>query len=160
MSAIRNSLVQIESSGTEQGFPRVSLYTYIELDADIGQITAVDYFSNVIRYELEVNDIILATLSDGIHTLSMSDSGTAELASFKTQRFTTGGTIKSATDLVISTGTHTLVMPDSHAGILEIKSISGTATLDPGTNTFESGNTVTATVNRRLFLDVTVWIEL
>jgi hypothetical protein len=76
------------------------------------------------------------------------------------QAFSGGGTIDPTTDLVINTGNNTLIMPLTYNRILDIKSISGTATLDPGTNTFESGNTVTATVNRRMYLDGTVWIEL
>lgn len=77
------------------------------------------------------------------------------------QSFTGGGTIDPTTDLVINTGNNTLVMPLSYNRILEIKSISGTVTLDPGTNTIEGGdNEVTPTVNRRFYLNGTVWLEL
>ena len=86
------------------------------------------------------------------------------LSGVNSQAFSGGGTIDPTTDLVINTGTNTLVMPLSYNRILEIKSVSGTATLDAGTNTFEttgtSTETVTATVNRRFYLDGTVWLEL
>ena len=76
------------------------------------------------------------------------------------QPFTGGGTIDQTTDLVISTGNNTLILPTEYNRIMDIKSISGTITLDPGANTMEGGTSVTATVNRRVYLDGTVWIEL
>lgn len=79
---------------------------------------------------------------------------------FVKQVFISSGTIAEATDLVISTGTNTLVMPAAHVGILEIKSVSGAQTLDPGSNTIENGNTVLTTTNRRFNLEGTVWLEL
>ena len=79
---------------------------------------------------------------------------------FNKQNFSANGTINSETELAISTGTNTLIMPTTHIGVLEVKSISGTVTLDPGSNTIENGNTVSTTANRRFNLDGTVWIEL
>ncbi len=70
-------------------------------------------------------------------------------------------TIADDTDLVVSTGTHTLTMSLAPTkGILEIKSISGVITLNPGTNTVENGITVATTTNRRFNLNGTVWLEL
>jgi hypothetical protein len=77
-----------------------------------------------------------------------------------TQQVTSSGEISQSTTLVISSGTNTLVMPTISVVILKIKSLSGTATLDPGANTIENGNSVTATVNRSLYLDGSTWIEL
>ena len=76
------------------------------------------------------------------------------------QRFSDTGTINAATELAISTGTHTLVMPDASNRILDIKSVSGTITIDSGSNTVENGNTVTTTQDRSFYLDGTVWLEL
>jgi hypothetical protein len=76
------------------------------------------------------------------------------------QSFTAGGTIGDAADLILSTGTHTLIMPLIRTEVIEIKSISGTITLDPGTNTVENGNTISTTVSRRFYLNGTVWLEL
>lgn len=76
------------------------------------------------------------------------------------ERFTTAGTITSNADLAFSTGTHTLIMPLINKSPVTIKSISGTATLDPGTNTFEGTDTVTATLSRDFILDGTVWREI
>ena len=82
-------------------------------------------------------------------------------AFFKKQVFISSDTIDDDTDLAMSTGTNTLIMPTTPTkGILECKSISGTITLDPGTNTVENGNTVSTTVNRRFNLEATVWREL
>ncbi len=79
---------------------------------------------------------------------------------FAKQNFDGDGTIASTTTLAISTGANTLIMPEGHVGILEIKSTLGTVTLDPGGNTIENGNEVTLTVNRRFNLDGTVWLEI
>lgn len=76
------------------------------------------------------------------------------------QTFSSGGTINSTTNLVLSTGTHTLVMPLVNNAPLKVKSISGTITLDPGTNTIENSDTVSTTVMRELALEGTVWLEL
>ena len=76
------------------------------------------------------------------------------------QRFTGSGTIEDTSDLILSTGTNTLVMPTERTEIIDIKSITGIITLDPGTNTVEGGNTITSTVSRRFYLNGTVWLEL
>ena len=142
-----------------------TVYSYSS-DDDLSTVTTAGYFVDK-ENQFNEGDWVLALLSDGHALLEVSsDTSTATIINIAVstepvvQRFSTGGTINPATNLAISTGTHTLVMPTDSEGILEIKSISGTATLDPGTNTFESGNTVTATVNRRMYLDGTVWIEL
>jgi hypothetical protein len=86
------------------------------------------------------------------------------LAETTVERFSASGTIRKDTNLAISTGTHTLTMPVSSKNILNIKSKSGTATLEAGSNTFESSGTstetVTTIVNKIFYLDGTVWIEL
>jgi len=80
---------------------------------------------------------------------------------FVTQDLATAGTINPDVNLVRSTGTHTLVLPTAPTkGILEVKSVSGTITLNPGANTVENGNTVATTTNRRFNLSGTVWLEL
>lgn len=76
------------------------------------------------------------------------------------QKFSSSGTINDDTTLAISNGTNTLIMPTVYDLILDVKAASGTVTLDPGVNTVENGNTVTATVDRRFYLDGTVWLEL
>jgi len=89
------------------------------------------------------------------------DPDTDLSALFKKQNFAANGTIAADTNLAVSTGTNTLVMPLLPTkGILEIKSISGVITLDPGTNTVENGNSISTAVARRFNLDGTVWIEL
>ena len=80
---------------------------------------------------------------------------------FIKETFGSSGTISDNVNLAVSTGTNTLTMPLTPTkGILEIKSIAGTITLDPGTNTVENGNTISTTVARRFNLDGTVWLEL
>ena len=87
--------------------------------------------------------------------------GLSELTFVKQTITGTGQTIADDTDLVVSTGTHTITMSTAPTkGILEVKSISGTITLNPGTNTVENGNTVATTANRRFNLTGTVWLEL
>ena len=93
------------------------------------------------------------------------DDGTDLSALFKKQSFTSSGSIDDDTNLAVSDGTNTLTMPLTPTkGVLETKSKSGTATLDAGSNTFESTGTstetVTNTVNREWNLDGSVWIEL
>lgn len=105
---------------------------------------------------LEAGVGILLSLSpeNGI-TIALSED------TFIKQNFIANGTITDNVNLATSTGTNTLVMPLTPTkGILEVKSISGTITLNPGTNTVENGNTVSTTVNRRFNLNGTVWLEL
>lgn len=79
----------------------------------------------------------------------------------KKQNFSGNGTIDDDTDLAVNDATGTIVMPiDPQKLELVIKSLSGTTTLDPGVNTVENGNSVTATVSRRFNLDGSVWIEI
>lgn len=79
---------------------------------------------------------------------------------FKKQVFTGAGDIHPDTNLVISDGTHTLVLPDKIGSVLDTKQLTGTTTYDPGSNTMEGATTSTATVARRLYLEGTVWLEL
>ena len=89
------------------------------------------------------------------------EDGTTITGLFKKQIFTSDGTIDDDTDLVVSTGDNDLFMPLTPTkGILEVKSISGTVSLDPFTNSIENGNDVTPTVNRRFNLEGIVWLEL
>ena len=142
-----------------------SVYSYSSSD-DLATVTGAGYFSDK-QYQLSEGDWIFCLLSDGHALLEVSsDTSSASVINLAVssepvvQRFTSGGTIGNATNLVLSTGTHTLVMPTSSESILDIKSISGTITLDPGGNTIENGNTVDPIVDRRFFLDGTVWREL
>lgn len=82
------------------------------------------------------------------------------LSGVNSQDFTGGGTIDPETDLVISTGNNTLIMPLTYNRTMRIKSVTGTITLDPGTNTIETGNTITSTVGKTFYLYGTVWLEL
>lgn len=84
---------------------------------------------------------------------------------FKKQSINTSTTIDNDTNLAVNAGTNTLTMPTAPTkGIVETKSKSGTATLDAGSNTFEttgtSTETVTAPINKRWNLDGTVWLSL
>lgn len=85
-------------------------------------------------------------------------SGTA--APYVQQSVGAGGTINSDTELVISTGTHTLTMPLTNSRPLTIISVSGVATLDPGTNTFSEASIVDSATSRSLILDGTIWRDL
>ena len=141
-----------------------TIYSYSSGD-DLSTVTGVGYFVDK-QNQLIEGDWILALLSDGHAMLEVSaDTSTVTVINIAVstepvvQRFTSGGTINPATNLVLSTGTHTLVMSDSE-GILNIKSVSGVITLDPGSNTVENGNTISTTVNRIFFLEGTVWLEL
>lgn len=148
-----------------QSAPSPSVYSYSSTD-DLSTVTGVGYFIEKVN-QLDEGDWVLALLSDG-HALLEVDADTSTVTVINiavstepvVQIFSSGGTINPATNLVYSTGTHTLVMPTSSQGILEIKSISGTITLDPGGNTMEGGTSVTSTVNRRVNLNGTVWQEL
>jgi hypothetical protein len=102
------------------------------------------------------------TPDDGdIMVWSVDKQALVFLPSLIVQQFSDDGTINDATSLVINTGDNDLGMPMTYNRILEIKSVSGTASLDPFTNTIEGGDKdVDPTVARRFFLDGTVWLEL
>ena len=141
-----------------------TIYSYASEDA-LADVTMAGYFEDK-QHQFEEGDWIFAALSDG-HALLEVDTDTSTVSliilaasGFVKQTFSSGGTINSDTNLALSTGTHTLVMPTTYVGILETKSISGIATLDLGTNTMENGNSVPAGSNRRFNLDGTVWVEL
>jgi hypothetical protein len=76
---------------------------------------------------------------------------------YNVERFTSAGTIDSATDLALSEGTFTLNMPTSADAPITIKSVSGTTTLNGVGNTFENGTTVIFPAATTLYLDGTVW---
>ena len=142
-----------------------TVYSYSS-DDDLATVTGAGYFEDK-QNELVEGDWILCLLSDGHALLEVkADTSTASIINLAVssepvvQRFSSGGTIGEATNLVLSTGTHTLVMPTETESILEVKSVSGVITLDPGGNTVEGGNTITSTVARRFFLDGTTWLEL
>ena len=142
-----------------------TIYSYSSGD-DLSTVTGAGYFVDK-QNQFKEGDWILSLLSDGHALLEISaDTSTATVINLAVstepvvQRFSSGGTINPATNLVLSTGTHTLVMPTDHQGFLTVKSISGVITLDPGSNTVESGNTVSTTVSRWFYLDGTVWLEL
>ena len=114
---------------------------------------------------LEALDIIpigpaSGDVAKGITKSDMEAQFEGDGAATVVQRFSATGTIIATTELAISTGTHTLIMPDASNRILDIKSVSGTITLDSGSNTVENSSTITTTVSRRFYLDGTVWLEL
>jgi len=80
--------------------------------------------------------------------------------SYVQQSTTTSGTINDDTELIISTGTHTLTMPLTNSRPLTIISVSGIATLDPGSNTFSEASIVDSATSRSLILDGTIWRDL
>jgi hypothetical protein len=140
-------------------------YSYRSAD-NLATVTGDGYFAAKQSQFIE-GDWILALLSDGHAMLEvLADTSKVSVINIAVssepvvQRFSTGGTIEENTNVALSTGTHTLIMPTSAESILQVKSISGVVTLDSGTNTVESGNTVSSTVNRIFYLDGTVWIEL
>ena len=139
-------LAALGVTGTLTQLGSVTGSPVLNIDATNYQIRSIEAGSNIVIGLSPDNGIII------------SASGT--LNNPVVESFTALAVINELTNLVISTGTHTLTMPTSYQSILEIKSISGTATLDPGTNTFESGATVTAGTSRRMYLNATVWIEL
>ena len=76
------------------------------------------------------------------------------------QTFSSNGTINDDTTIALSTGTNTLIMPTTYDLFLNVKSISGTITLDPGANSVENGTTVSTGQNRRFWLSGSTWYEL
>jgi hypothetical protein len=76
---------------------------------------------------------------------------------YNVERFSSTGSINSATDLALSNGTFTLNMPSTATTPITIKSTSGTTTLAGGVNTFENGTTVIFPAATTLYLDGTVW---
>ena len=79
-------------------------------------------------------------------------------ADYKVQ--SSGLIIDTSTDLYLSSTTQTLTMPTVSLSPVTIKSVSGIATLDGGTNTFENGATVTSPAASTLYLDGTVWRDV
>lgn len=148
-------------------------YIYITPDT-IAQVLAAGYFakSRFVTIDGPTNDrqgwvgaLIDCICSDGYFLGAVQSDGSVNnivspAGAFIVQRFSGSDTIGATTDLALSTGTHTLTMPTVNSEILEIKSITGTITLAPGSNTIENGNTVDTTMSRRFFLDGTAWIEL
>jgi len=161
MAFTQNTLATVGA----QSAPAPSVYSYSSNDS-LATVTGANYFADK-ENQFSEGDWIFTLLSDGHAFLEVSsDTATVTVVNVAVstepvvQRFTSGGTINAATNLVLSTGTHTLIMPTSTQGILEIKSISGVITLDPGTNTIEDSDTVSTTVNRRFYLEATVFREL
>jgi hypothetical protein len=76
---------------------------------------------------------------------------------YNVERFSSTGSINSATDLALSNGTFTLNMPSTAATPITIKSTSGTTTLAGGVNTFENGTVVVSPAATTLYLDGTIW---
>ena len=130
-----------------------------------GPVTAVPVLDISSTPDFKVRNLV----ANGGLTISIGPENGILIAStagdtFSRQEFTSGGTILESTTLALSEGTHTLVMPLVHAGYLDTKSISGTITLDAGTNTFEGTGTSTETVvptqNKHWNLFGTVWLDL
>ena len=146
--------------------PCPALYSYSSLD-DLSTVTTSQYFLAK-QPQLDEGDWIMAYLSDGHAILEVStDTSTVTIINVAAstepivQRFSDAGVISDTTTLVISTGNHIIDLPLIYSLIIDIRSNSGTAILDPGTNTIGT-NTVTAATSRRLWLDPTVnaWLDL
>ena len=141
-----------------QSAPSPSAYTYSSTD-DLATVATVGYFINK-QNQLEQDDIIFASLSDGYSFLKVSsDTSTAEqIQQSKNNIITDDAQMRRGDSALFSTGTNTFTMidPSTTSEPIQCKSRSGTLTL---TNPFgnvilpaQTGSSVTLTTSESVIL--------